>query len=321
MNARRPKYFVTGGAGFLGSHMVDRLLQLGVAITVFDNFSSGRHGHAADLARRGAAIVHGDVREPALLAEAMSGHDVVVHLAAFTDTKSSNANRLADFENGTIGTRNVLEAMVASRASELIFPSSQLVYGDLSGSASETAGPLRPVSLFGASKLACEGLISAYTHTFGFKSTIGRLSNIVGARMRGGILVDFIERLQTASDRLEILGNGRQTRSYLDAEDCVGALLHIHRRAVNGTCEIYNIGNDDGLSALDVARIVTSTLYPHRPVEIVPAGGDRGWSGDVPTIRFDVSKLRSTGWRPRLAAASAVREAVVRLSAERCGVR
>ncbi len=208
------RILVTGGAGFIGSHLVERLVGQGHRVTVFDNLSSaGDESRQRSLAS-GATFIRGDTRDGEALADTLRGHDTVFHLAAFTDTMASNANPRVDFLNGTQAMLTLLEAMAHSEVGKLLLVSTQLVFGTASLTPyKEEAGPALPITLHGASKIACEALASAHAHLSGLAVSVARLSNIVGPRLRGGIVVDFVRKLHREPGRLEILGDGRQTRS------------------------------------------------------------------------------------------------------------
>jgi UDP-glucose 4-epimerase len=304
------RILVTGGSGFIGSHLVERLAREGHDVTVFDNFSSGHESHIAAAAAAGVRTLRGDVRDGDALLAALADQQTVFHLAAFTDTTASNTDRSADFVNGTMAMHTLLEAMVTAHVGDLVFPSSQLVFGGARPTPyAEDCGPLLPITLYGASKLACEGLASVYAASFDFRVTVLRLSNIVGPQLRGGIIVDLLRKLMSNPDRLELLGDGRQTRSYLDVNDCTAAMLHCHRLARPGHVNLFHVANRDAISASEVARIVAEEACPGRKVELAHAGGLRGWSGDVPTVVLDTSRLESTGWRSSCGSAEAVRRA------------
>lgn len=302
---------VTGGSGFIGSHLTDLLLERGDEVTIFDNFSTGRAFHISHAAARGARVITGDICNRAALEAALAGQDVVYHFAAHTDTVRSNQDRSADFHNGTMATNLLLDAMHRAGVRDIVLPSSQLVFGTSRERAyTEDCGPLRPITLYGASKLACEGLASVYSASFEFRATVLRLTNIVGPRLRGGIVVDFVDKLRATPRRLEILGDGQQTRSYVDVEDCVSAVVQCHALSKPGRLAVFHVANHDAISAVEIARIVVEELSGGQSVDIVFTGGTRGWSGDVPSLMLDNSRLCAAGWRPRLSSREAVRRAV-----------
>lgn len=262
-------------------------------------------------------FVEGDLRDAETLDKTIDGHDVVFHLAAYADTQRSGIMRDADLQNGTVATWNLLEAMYKHDVRSIVFASSQLVYGDLSCfPISEISGPLLPVSLYGASKLACEGLISAYAHLFDIRATVCRFANIMGARMWRGILHDFIRRLLDSPKRLVVLGDGQQARNYLLVDHCLDAMLLAYVRNTNENCALYNIGNLDTITATDVAKIVIQEMGLEGITDIAYTGGRRGWRGDVPNMQYDLARIRRLGWVPPLNSAGCIRESVRRLLGE-----
>lgn len=308
-------YLVTGGAGFIGSHLVERLLSMGCRVTIYDNLSDGtkwwlKHPHVSPSPR----FVEADLRDAETLNNVLPGHDIVFHLAAFTDTRRSGLNHDTDLQNGTLATWHLLEAMQKHSIRELVFASTQQVYGELKTfPISESAGPLLPISLYGASKLACEGIISAYSHLFGIRVTICRFSNIVGGRMRHGIVRDFIYKLLATPERLQILGDGQQARNYLLVEHCLDAVLLAFTTTQKENCTVYNVGNLDTITAREVGQIVIEEMHLDSIANISCAGGDRGWQGDVPNMQYDLRRIQGLGWQPSLNSKNSVRECVRRI--------
>lgn len=311
------KYFVTGGAGFIGSHLVEYLWQMGCPVTVYDNLSTGRKKRLEPCLRAGMTLFEADLNDKDTLARAIAGQDVVFHLAAYADTQRSGLVRNADLENGTVATWNLLEAMYKHGVSEIAFASSQLVYGELDKfPISESAGPLLPTSLYGASKLACEGLISAYAHLFDIRATICRFGNIMGGRMWRGILYDFIHKLIESPGNLEILGDGQQARNYLLIDYCLDAMLLAHTHETGERCRLYNVGNSDTITATEVAQIVIQEMGLEGQTSLSYTGGRHGWRGDVPNMHYDLSLIRQIGWTPEASSSECIRESVRRLLKE-----
>lgn len=308
------RYFVTGGAGFIGSHVVDRLLAEGNTVTVFDRQCAGREPWIEAASRSGRFnFVQADLLDPEALTEAMSGHDVVWHLGANTDIPGGAADPRLDLENCTIATNNTLEAMKDNEIRTLLFASSAAVYGETEAQPTpENVGPLLPISPYGAAKLACEGLISAYCHLFDIKAWMFRFANVVGPRMGHGVLFDFIHKLQRDSDHLEILGNGEQRKNFFHVDDCVDGMLFALRHANDRPCDIFNLGSDSSLKVTEVARILVEEMGLNG-VEFRYTGGERGWPGDVPVYFHDVSKMRRLGWTVKRSAPEAVRVAARQL--------
>jgi len=316
-NGRRA--FVTGGAGFIGSHLVDRLLADGYAVTIYDNLSSG------DLALTSQhrdnphfAVVRGDILDAESLTAAMRGHDVVWHLASSTNIRAGARDTEVDLRCCVIGTRNVLEAMRETGARQLLFASSGVVYGDFDANPlEESAGPLLPVSLYGAGKLSAEAFISAYCHLFDIRACSFRFANVIGERTNHGVVYDLVMKLlrTPASRELEVLGDGLQRKPYLLAEECVDGMLFAFREVpmtAARPCDIFNLGTDTSISVGEIAQIVVEEVG--RPgVTIRYTGGRRGWAGDAPVILMGAEKLRRLGWTAQHTSTEAVRIAARRL--------
>lgn len=307
------KFFVTGGAGFIGSHLVDRLIDEGNTVTVYDNFVSGKKQDVRHhLDKPGFSLVEADLLEAETLREAMQGHDVVWHLGANTDIPGGNKVTDLDLNNCTVATRNVLEAMRANGIVRLLFASSACVYGDAPPqSLSEAFGPLHPINLYGAGKLACEGLISAYCHLFGLQAWMFRFANVVGARMGHGVIFDFIHKLKKNPKELEILGDGNQEKPFFLVEDCIGGMLHAFRNS-DSEYDVFNLGCDSYTTVKRIAEIVVDEMGL-RDVTFKYTGGRRGWRGDVPVVRFNVDKMKKLGWSATHGSDEAVRIAAQRL--------
>jgi len=298
---------VTGGAGFVGSSLVDRLLEDGHAVVAYDNFSTGRRGFLANaLTHPSFTLVEGDTLDLAALTRALRDCDVVFHLAANADVRYGTDQPRRDLEQNTIATFNVLEAMRAARIRRIAFASSGSVYGEAHVFPTPEDAPF-PVqtSLYGASKLAGEALIEAYGSGFGFEGCIFRFVSILGERYTHGHVFDFYRSLRDDPTRLQVLGNGRQRKSYLYVGDCVdGMLLAMAktRRAI----EIYNLGTNEYCEVNDSIAWITARLGVSPRIEY--GGGDRGWVGDNPFIFLDTARISGLGWRPRLT----IREGVIR---------
>jgi UDP-glucose 4-epimerase len=300
------RYLVTGGAGFIGSHMVDALMERD-DVVVFDNLSSGRPNLIAHHeGRKGFKFVKADLLDADAIKGAMEGIDFVYHFAANPDVRHGPEHTRIDLEQGPIATHNLLEAMRAHGVKRMAFSSSSTVYGETNVLPTpETNGPMLPISLYGASKLACEGMISAHCHTFGIRSCIYRFANVIGERETHGVIVDFIEKLKKDPTTLEILGDGNQKKSYFLVQDCVKAM----RLAVEKSKDqvsVYNIGCDDWLSVRRVAEIVVEEMG-RKGVKFKFTGGSRGWVGDIPRTWLDIGKIKSLGWKPSHSSEDAVR--------------
>lgn len=308
------KFFITGCAGFIGSHMAERLLAAARGVTGYDNLSLGRKewiAHLFDNPR--FTFIQADLLDLDFLKEAMAGHDVVVHLGANTDIPRGNTHTRIDLENCTIATFNVLEATRANGIRKLLFASSSTTYGEPSVYPTpETIGPLLPISLYGAAKLACEALISAYCHLYGIQAWVFRFGNVVGARMGHGVIHDFIEKLQRNPREMEILGNGNQEKPFFLVEDCIDGMLFAFRNATEKPCDIFNLGCASTTKVTEIGRIVAEEMGL-KEVRFRCTGGKRGWPGDVPVVIYDVSKMNKLGWEAKHTSTEAVRIAVRRL--------
>jgi len=303
------RVFVTGGAGFIGSHVVDRLLVDGHSVTAYDNFSTGREFFLEDALRASSfRLVRGDVVDGESLASAMleAKPDFVFHLAANADVRFGTQHPRKDLEQNTIATFNVLEAMRASGARRVAFSSTGSIYGEPEVFPTPETAPF-PIqtSLYGASKLAGEGLIEAYAEGFGFQGYIFRFVSILGERYSHGHVFDFYRSLSTNPGELRVLGNGLQRKSYLYVHDCIDAILLTIEKAQEKV-NVFNLGTDEYCQVNDSIGWITAHLGLN-PVRTY-TGGDRGWIGDSPFIFLDTAKIRALGWKPRLS----IREGIIR---------
>lgn len=299
--------FVTGGAGFIGSTVVDRLLALGHGVTVYDNLTTGRRAFMAQaLEQPGFRLVVADLLDLPALSQAIAGHDVVFHLAANADVRYGPEHPRRDLEQNTIATHNVLEAMRLAGVPKIAFSSTGSVYGEPEVFPTPEDAPF-PVqtSLYGASKLAAEGLITAYSVGFGLQALIFRFVSILGERYTHGHVFDFYRKLRANPDSVQVLGNGQQRKSYLYVQDCVDAMLVALERSPT-RIGIYNLGTDEYCTVDDSLTWICGELglQPRREY----TGGERGWIGDSPFIFLDCARIRALGWRPRLS----IRDAVLR---------
>ena len=302
------RYFITGGAGFIGSTLVDRLLALGHEVTAYDNLSTGQ-AFFLEEARCSSRFrfVEGDTLEPDDLSAAMTGADLVVHLAANADVRFGTEHPRKDLEQNTLATFNVLEAMRATGVRRIAFSSTGSIYGEPDVFPTPETAPF-PVqtSLYGASKLACEGLIQAYCEGFGFQGWIFRFVSILGERYSHGHVVDFFKMLRADPRTLPVLGDGRQRKSYLYVQDCIDAMLTVIRPSTNAGVEIFNLGTPEYCELNESIAWITTELGV--TPEVRYGGGPRGWIGDSPFIFLDTAKVQALGWKPKLT----IREAVIR---------
>lgn len=302
---------VTGGAGFIGSHLVDSLIELGFEVVVFDNLTGGRRENLSRwLHNPKPRFIQGDLLNKTEVLSLLDGCDLIYHLAAHPEVRVGSADPSAHFRDSIKATFNLLEAIrLKGWRGSLVFTSSSTVYGEAETPTPETYPILRPISVYGASKLACEALINAYVRSYGFRALIFRLANIIGPRSRRGVIADFIRKLEDNPEELEILGDGTQKKSYLYISDCVEALLLGLTESYTDMLEVYNVGSTDQVEVLKIAKIVVEEMGLERVRFRVTGGvdGGRGWIGDVKNMLLDTSKLRSMGWSPRYNSEQAVR--------------
>lgn len=307
---------ITGGAGFVGSNLAERLLADGHRVTVFDDLSAGSLEFLRDCRTHTEfCFIEGDLLEPDQIGKAVRGQDVVFHLAANSDIDKGRSESDRDLRLGTLATFNTLDAMRANGVRQLVFSSSSVVYGEPTQIPTpEDYGPLLPISLYGASKLACEGLISAFAHNYGIQSWIFRFANICGRHGTHGAIVDFIRKLRANPGQLQVLGNGRQAKPNLHVSECVDGMVYGWQHA-RDEVNYFNLGCEGATSADDIARSVIAALEL-RDVQIVHTGGERGWPGDVPQVRLDCTKMERIGWRAKLTSNQAVERASRELARE-----
>jgi len=306
---------VTGGAGFIGSHLVDRLVSDGWKVRILDNFGSGRMENIEHhKGNRKVEIVRGDLKNPEIAEKAVRDVDVVFHYAANPEVRVSTTNPEIHFNENVVATFNLLEAMRKNDVEELVFASSSSVYGEPESIPVSEEAPIKPVSVYGASKAACENLIHAYTNLYGLKAVVLRYANVVGPRLRHGVIYDFIVKLCKNTKQLEILGDGSQKRSYIYIDDAVEATLIAYNMTTEKRFEVYNVGSGDYITVKEVADIVVGTLglkdvkYVYKPVE-----HGVGWRGDVKNIALSIDRIRSLGFKPHLNSTEAVRKTVLML--------
>lgn len=289
---------------------MDRLIGEGRRVTVFDNLSSGRLEFIEQhLGRDNFRFVEADLLDRDKVKKAITGHDVVFHLAANPEARRGLENTELDLQQETVATYSVLEAMRVSGVKQIVFSSSSTIYGETPViPLPEDYGPVLPISLYGAGKLASEGLISAFSRTFDMQAWIFRFANIVGTRTTHGVIFDFINKLRQSPEELEILGDGTQCKPYLYIDDCITGILFGLRRA-NDRVNVFNLG---GITATDVTAIAGMLVEAmgRRGVRFRYTGGDRGWPGDVPQVRFDTTKMEKLGWKPKYTSDEAVRRAL-----------
>ena len=288
---------VTGGAGFIGSHLIDRLVARGDTVSVVDNLSSGVIEFIQGHIDSGTVTFHNaDLKDLNGLIPLMDGIDMVYHLAANPDIRLGTKITDTDLKEGTIARYNVLEAMRLAGVGKIAFASSSVVYGEGAPMPTpEDHGPCLPISLYGASKQAGEGLIGSWVGTFGLQAWIFRFANIIGERGTHGVIFDFIHKLKADPSRLEVLGNGLQEKSYMEVGDCVDAILHVIQNT-DDNINLYNLGSNDTCSVRNIAAIVIKeTGCDGASIEYT--GGDRGWAGDIPKAMLAINRLKELGFK------------------------
>ncbi|MBN1431301.1 MAG: NAD-dependent epimerase/dehydratase family protein [Methanomicrobiaceae archaeon] len=306
---------VTGGAGFIGSHIVDALVEKGDRVLVIDNLSAGATANIIPHIESGKI----EFLQADLLGEGwqgrFSGADRIFHIAADPDVRASAISPGKVYDNNILATERVLEAMREHGVKEFVFTSTSTVYGEADVIPTpEDYSPLIPISIYAASKLACEAMIAGYSYTYGMKSWVFRFANIIGERSGHGVIWDFVHKLMDKPGELEILGDGKQIKSYFSVGACVEAVLF----AVENSGEpfnYFNIGSEDWIDVTAIAEIVVEEMGLSG-VKFTYTGGDRGWVGDVPKMQLSVEKLKNLGWKPVTGSAESVRSAVKTLLEE-----
>lgn len=307
-------YFITGGAGFVGSNLSIRLLSNPKnSVTVYDNFSNGnmdffgKAGNSVNL-----KVISGDILDLDKLTSSMGQSGTVIHLAANADIAASSVNLDLDFQQSTLGTFNVLKAMKANQVREIIYSSGSGVYGNIGETfPEESYGPLKPVSMYGATKLSAESLISAFSCLYNIKATIFRFANIVGNNQTHGVGYDFLRKLKINSKYLEILGDGMQSKSYIHIDDVIDAIQLVESLNYPGT-EIFNLSSGDYITVKEIAYLAIQALRLEN-VKIKVGETPYGWLGDVPVVRLNDTKLRSIGWSQKYNSKEAIAKSLAQM--------
>lgn len=309
-------FAIIGGAGFIGSHFVDQLLETSASrVLAIDNLSSGSKTFVQKhLQDRRFQFIEGSAENTIFLQEILLGIDTVIHLASNPDIAKAITYPRVDFEKGTLLTESVLEACRLSQVKTVLYASGSGVYKESSDSVLGESFPLEPISTYGASKLAGESLMSAYSYMFGMKCISFRFANVVGPRQTHGVGYDFVRKLRNNPTKLEILGNGTQTKSYIHVLDVVSAVLLANSRIESGY-EVFNVATQDVLTVKEIAEITIETLQMNSgSVEITFGVSDRGWKSDVPKVRLDSRKLRALGWNNHYSSYSAMKNAIASMA-------
>nr|MDO8098940.1 SDR family NAD(P)-dependent oxidoreductase [Candidatus Njordarchaeota archaeon] len=302
---------VTGGCGFIGSHLVDALLDRGNEVTVLDNLSSSTTEYAQPhLGKKEFRFVEGDIRDFAIVRKLCSDIDIVLHFAAQPDVRLSLTQSLEDHETNVKGTLNILEGMRTQGVPSLIFASTSTVYGQATVIPTPEDHPIAPISNYGASKSACEVYMMSYSSCYNMSCVSLRYANIFGPRSTHGVIYEFFRKLRKNPNILEILGDGKQVKSYLYITDCVEAtLLTSEKAGIMGRFGAYNIGSNEKLEVNEIAKIVVDELkIPN--VKFTYTGGRQGWIGDVPDMLLDTKKITMLGWKPQVDVREGIRRYV-----------
>lgn len=299
------KTLVTGGAGFIGSHLIDRLLMEGYEVEALDNLSEGKKENVGHLrANSKFKYIEGDLKDPRKIESLVRGKDAVFHLAAHANIRTSLVDHTADLQNNLVGTLNILEAMQKNGVKDLVFASTSAIYGEASVRPTpETYAPIQ-TSLYSASKLACEAFSEAFTQFSDIRFWAYRFSNVIGERCRRGVIWDFVNKLNKNPKELEILGDGKQSKEYLYVADCVEGILTGYRKS-HDKVNIFNLAVEDNKTVDQVADVVFQAMKL-KGVKRKYTGGQHGWIGDNPVVHLDITKLKKLGWAPKFAAEQAI---------------
>ncbi len=301
------KVLITGGAGFIGSHLIDRLILLDDEVHVLDNLSSGLKANMSQSMSKNMQFILGDCTNTIDVKEAMKDVDVLFHLAANAEVRLELNDPKTCFQQNIYATHVLLEELRRSNTQTIVFTSTSTVYGDVDLIPTPEDYPTRPISIYGASKLASEALITSYAHTYGIKTVILRLANIVGPRSGHGVIYDFISKLRVNPKELEILGDGTQTKSYLYINDCIDAFLQATDKS-EGLTNIFNVGSKDQINVKEIAKLVVDEMNLKNVTFHFTGGvdGGRGWRGDVKQMLLDVTKIESIGWKHKFSSKEAI---------------
>lgn len=303
------KAFVTGGAGFIGSHLVDKLIEGENTVTVYDDLSSGKkefieHHFQND----NFSFIQANLLDEKQVTKTIKDHDVVFHIAANPDVRLGE-QKPDMAKTDIIATYGLLDAMRENGIKKIVFSSSSTVYGETPPfPLKENYGPLLPISVYGAAKLAAEGLISSFCHTFDMQGWIFRFANVVGERGTHGVIVDFINKLERNPKELEILGDGKQKKPYLYVTECVDGMLFGFTRA-NEQINIFNLGCDTTTEVTRIGELIVEEMGL-KDVTFKFTGGKRGWKGDVPQFQFDIKKINNLGWKAAHTSDEVIRMAI-----------
>jgi UDP-glucose 4-epimerase len=314
------RYLITGGAGFLGSNLAESLLKKNNIVIVIDNFKVGKIQNLNKIRKKkNLKIIKADIKNLKKISKYFKNIDVVYHFAANADIGKAIIDPTIDFQEGTLLTKNVLEAMRLNNVNKIIYTSGSGVYSErISNLYSEKNSTSKPISPYGASKIASEAMISAYSHMFGISSIIFRFANLVGKNQTHGVVYDFIKKLKKNEKRLKILGNGNQKKSYIHVSDVLIALKIASDYILTLTknkkkiFEIFNLGNEDSITVKDIAKLTCQALN-FKNVKLIFGKNIRGWKGDVPIIKLDYNKFKKFKWKPKFDSKSAIKKTLKEL--------
>ena len=314
---KNKKIFLTGGAGFIGSHILEVFKNYNQKITVFDNLSSSDYATIKPFLNDNIKFIEGNILNAELLNKSMKDHDLVWHLAANTDIIGSHLDPSRDLKDCLIGTFQVMEAMKANSIRELIFASSGAVYGNICKDeyVSESAGPLLPISTYGAGKLSCEAFIASFCHNYNLRAWIYRFGNVIGNRMTHGVIYDFIKKLNKNPNELLIKGDGTQEKNYFLVEECIHGMLFGYANCEldeEYPCKVLNLGTSSITKVVDIADIIIDEL-DHKNTKVVIEGAEKAWPGDQPRVHFKVDNMKKLGWESNLTSDESVKIATQRM--------
>ncbi len=299
---------ITGGAGFIGSHLADKLVNEGIETKVLDNFATGRKDNLLGcMDKQNFSLFDLDLGKLGNQEDYLENVEVVFHMAADPEVRTGYDNPKSSFEQNIVNTFNLLQRIKHSKVKKIVFASSSSVYGDAKIlPTNEEYGPLCPISHYGASKLACEAIVSSFCYNYDIDGIILRPANVIGSRGRHGLIWDLVHKLKNDKNRLEVLGDGKQTKSFIHISDMIKGILQSMKKGEDGV-EIFNVGSEDGVEIINVAKIVCKNMkLPN--IEIFTTGGienGRGWKGDIKIAHLDISKLKNLGWQPKLSSLEA----------------
>lgn len=301
---------ITGGAGFIGSHLCDRLLEDGNFVVAYDNLSLGRLTNLSSASKSGNfKFIEGELLDCEKLFNVFKTYnfDTVFHMAANSDIAKSHKNPDVDFNDTLKTTYNTLIAMKEHNTKKIVFASTSAIYGEAQGDIKEDFGPLFPISHYGASKLASEAFVSSFCENYGFQAWITRFPNIVGERATHGVIFDFINKLKKNPEELEVLGNGEQVKPYLYVHDLIDAMFTVWKNT-DEKINFYNIGTQSRTKVKEIAQMVIEEM--NLSAKIKYTGGERGWIGDVPRFSYNLDKIHNLGWKSHTTSNDAVRKSI-----------